>query len=50
MELKEAYCRESEKAEPKNKDKKVLSDDAFAVCDFIERLINKAEHLRRDII
>jgi hypothetical protein len=24
----------------------VISDDAFAVCDLIEQLIKKAEHLR----
>jgi hypothetical protein len=26
--------------------KTIISNDAFAVCDFIEQLIKKAEHLR----
>jgi hypothetical protein len=26
--------------------KSIISDDAFAVCDFIERLIKKIEHTR----
>ena len=26
--------------------KVVISDDAFAVCDFLDQLIKKAEHLR----
>lgn len=45
MILKEEYAGASDKEEEK-KDKKVISDDAFAVCDFIERLINKIEHAR----
>ena len=32
--------------EQKEKNKITLSEDAFAICDFIEQLINKAEHLR----
>jgi hypothetical protein len=27
-------------------EKTIISDDAFAICDFIEQLIKKAEHLR----
>jgi hypothetical protein len=30
--------------------KKIISDDAFAVCDFIERLINKLEHARESMV
>lgn len=30
--------------------KKVISDDAFVVCDFIERLINKIERVGRNLI
>jgi hypothetical protein len=26
--------------------KTIISDDAFAICDFIDQLIKKAEHLR----
>jgi hypothetical protein len=50
MELSEKYVNESEKLLPENKDKKILSDDAFAVCEFIELLINKIEHTRRSLI
>jgi hypothetical protein len=45
MKLKEIYARDSDKEENK-KDKKVIGDDAYAICDFIERLINKLEHAR----
>jgi hypothetical protein len=45
MKLKEEYARVSDKAEEKE-NKKLIGDDAFAVCDFIERLINKIEHAR----
>ena len=45
MKLREEYARTSAKEEDK-KDKKVISDDAFAVCDFIERLIDKLERAR----
>ena len=30
--------------------KKVISDDAFVVCDFIEKLINKIERVGRNLI
>lgn len=45
MELKEEYAPTSAK-EADKLNKTVLSDDAFAICDFIERLINKLEHAR----
>jgi hypothetical protein len=45
MKLKEGYARASDKEEEKA-GKKIISDDAFAVCDFIEQLINKLEHAR----
>ena len=45
MRLKEEYAKTSDKEDDK-KDKIVLSDDAFAICDFIERLIDKLEHAR----
>ena len=48
--LSEKYIPTSEKSKPENKDKKVLSDDAFAICEFIEHLINKIEHTRRSFI
>ena len=34
MILNEKYCSVSEKDVIENKDKKVLSEDAFALCDF----------------
>ena len=37
---------QSKKNDLKDKDKKVISDDAFAVSDLINSLINKIEHLR----
>ena len=49
MKLKEEYAPTSAKEEEKV-DKTVLSDDAFAVCDFIERLINKVEHARMSMM
>jgi hypothetical protein len=48
--LSEKYVSNSEKEKPENKSKKVLSDDAFAVCEFIEHLINKIEHARMSLI
>jgi len=45
MSLKEEYARTSDKPEDKE-GKKVISDDSFAICDFIERLIDKLEHAR----
>ena len=49
MKLTEEYARCSEKEEEK-KDKKVISDDAYAICDFIERLIIKLEQARMSMI
>ena len=50
MELLEKYARESEKGEEKNKNKKVISDDAFALGEFISELVNKIEHTRVSLI
>jgi len=41
IKLAEIYCRDSEKTSPENKDKKIISDDAFAICEYLERLIKK---------
>ena len=52
MKLNEKYCRETEKdkkdekGELINKDKISISDDSFAICDFIEQLTTKLEQLR----
>lgn len=43
MIIQEKYAKASDKEEDK-KDKTVISDDAFAICEFLERLtitINK---------
>ena len=50
MSFEEKYCSESEKGEEKNKDKKAISDDAFALGDVIQNLINKIEHTRVSLI
>jgi len=50
MKLIEKYCPDSEKTKPENENKKVLSDDGYAICEFIESLINKIEHTRVSLI
>ena len=50
MELLEKYARESEKAEEKNKNKKIVSNDAFAIMEFIGAIIDKIEHTRVSLI
>ncbi len=50
MEKLEKYTPNSEKGKEENKGKKVISDDAFAICEFIENLINKIEHARVALI
>ena len=42
----EADVTISKEVKDEEKTKVVLSDDAFAVCDFLDQLIKKAEHLR----
>jgi len=46
MSFEEKYCGDSEKAKEENKDKKIISNDAFALGDIIQTLINKIEHAR----
>jgi len=46
MEFQERYVRDSEKADVKNRDKKPIGDDAFAIGDMIEQLIKKIEQTR----
>ena len=46
MELKEKYTNTIEKDKEENKKKVILSNDAFAICEFIENLIKKVEHTR----
>lgn len=46
MKFEDKYTSESEKSKPENKDKKVITDDAYAIAEIINALINKIEHLR----
>ena len=46
MKFADKYTYESIKTDPKEADKIVLSNDAFAVGEMIEALVNKIEHLR----
>ena len=50
MSFEEKYCRDSEKTDEKNKNKKILSDDAYAIGEQIQNLINKIEHTRISLI
>jgi hypothetical protein len=46
--LAEKYTTQEklDKDNEKEKDKTILSNDSYAICDFIESLINKIEHAR----
>ena len=46
MKFQEKYTSLSEKDIIENKDKKIISDDAFAEGDVIQELINKIEKSR----
>lgn len=46
MKLQEKYISSTENSKTPDATKTVLSDDAFAVCEFIEHLVNKIEHAR----
>ena len=50
MEFQEKYAPLTNKDILQNKDKKIISDDAFAVGDIIQALINKIEHARVDLL
>ena len=50
MSFEEKYCSESEKGEEKNKDKKAISNDAFALGEVIQNLIDKIEHTRLSLM
>jgi hypothetical protein len=43
--IKDVYAKVSD-SEIIKKDKVILSDDAYAVCDFLDKLIDKIEHQR----
>lgn len=50
MKFQEKYTSLTDKDIPENKDKKIISDDAFAGGDIIQALIDKLEHVRVDLI
>ena len=49
MEFQEKYTSLTDKDIIQNKDKKIISDDAFALGYIIQQLINKIEHTRLSI-
>ena len=46
MNFQDVYARESEKAEEKNKNKKVISNDAYALGEAITNLTTEIRKLR----
>ena len=48
MKLKDEYAKSSDSADDK-KDKTVLSDDAYAICDFMEQLMIKLDQAGRKL-
>ena len=49
MSFREKYVITAEALKPENKDKIAVSNDAFALGDIIQELINKIEHVRCDL-
>jgi hypothetical protein len=45
MEFNQTYTSESEKAKEENKNKKIISDDAFALGETIQELIKAIRYL-----
>jgi len=50
MEFQKRYTTLEEKDKGENKDKKVISNDAFAIGDMIQELINNIEHTRSSLM
>ena len=46
MKISEKYVSEHEKTKPENKDKLVLPNEFYALCESFEELINKIEELK----
>ncbi len=46
MEFKEKYTALAEKDKIENKDKIVISNEAYALGELLEQIFNKLEHLR----
>jgi len=49
MRLNKKYAKISD-TEAEKKDKIVISDESFAICEFIERLADKIEQARLNLI
>ena len=49
MKIQEKYAKASD-SEADKENKTVLSDDAFAICEFIEGLTDKLERARRALL
>ena len=50
MNFTEKYASFSEKDKPENKDKKIISDDFYAVGEVLDELIQKMERLRVSLL
>jgi len=50
MEFKDKYTSTSEKDKIENKNKTVLSDDAYSISEAVDNLIKKIEHARMSLI
>lgn len=46
MALKDKYTNTKDKDKEENKDKTTLSDDAYAIVEYVEHLVNKIEQAR----
>jgi len=49
MIIEERYIRRTEANISNPRNLKVISDESYAVCEFIEILIDKMEHVRRGL-
>ena len=38
MKFKEEYCAEKDKAKPENKEKAVMSNEAYVLCDLLDQI------------
>lgn len=47
MSFKENYCDETDKTKPENKDKKIISDDAYAIGEILDNILKKVTQTGR---
>ena len=50
MRFSDSYASVSDKDKPEAKDKKIIGDDAFALGEVIQNLIDKIEHTRLSLM